>query len=101
MLSRTLGVMFKVKKLFTKNYQLLLQIVLFLLNFNCFEVIRSQSFKVLKSYQNYEVTSSKKLLVVSNSFALYYEIAASHTAIFKIPETLLHQPNFNTNHAKK
>ena len=93
MLSRTLGVMFIVKQLFTKNYPLLLQIALFLVHFNNFKVICSQSLKVSKSYQNYEVTSIKKLLVVPNSFLLYCEIAASHTAIFKIPATLLHQPN--------
>ena len=81
MLSRTLGVMFKVKQLFTKNYLLLLQIVLFLVNFNSFEVICSQSLKVSKSYQNYEATSIKKLLLVPNSFSLYYEIDALHFAI--------------------
>ena len=75
--SRTLGVMFKVKQLFTINYPLLLRITLFLVHFNCFEVICSQSVKVSKSYQNNEVTSTKKLLEVPNSFSLYYEITQS------------------------
>ena len=61
MLSRTLGVMFKVKQLFTKNHLLLLLIALFLIHFNSLEVIRSQSLKVSKSYQNNQVTSIKKL----------------------------------------
>ena len=100
MLSRTLGVMSKVKQLFTKNYLLLLQIVIFLVNFNSFEVIRSQSLKVSKKYQNCEVTSIKKLLVVPNNFSLCYEIAASHTSIFKIPATLLHQPNHGKKYAR-
>ena len=52
MLSRTLGVMFKVKQPFTINYLLLWNITLFLVHFNGFEVIRSQSFEVSKSYQN-------------------------------------------------
>ena len=65
--------MFQVKQLFTKNYLLLLHITLFLVNFNSFEVIRSQSLKVTKSYQNNQVTSIKKLLGVSNRFSLYYE----------------------------
>ena len=43
MLSRTLGVIFKVKQLFTQNYLLLLHIKLFLVYFNSFEVTRSQS----------------------------------------------------------
>ena len=60
--------MFKVKQLFTKNYLLLLQIVIFLVNVNSFEVIRSQSLKVLKTYQNCKVMSIKKLLVVPNNF---------------------------------
>ena len=70
MLSKTLGVMFKVKQLFTKNYLLRLHITLFLVHFNRFEVIRSQSLKVSKSFQNNEVTSMKKLLGVSISFSL-------------------------------
>ena len=41
LLSRTLGVMFKVKQLITKNYLLLLHITLFLVHFNSYEVIRS------------------------------------------------------------
>ena len=74
MLSRTRGVVFKVKQLFTKTYLLLLHIKVFLVHFKSFEVIRSQSLKVSKSYQNNEVTSIKKLLGVFNSFSLYYEI---------------------------
>ena len=74
MLSRTLGVMFKVKQLFTKNYLLLLHITLFLVHFNSYWVIRSQSLKVPKSYQNNEVMSTKKLLGVHDSFSRYYEI---------------------------
>ena len=92
--------MFKVKQLFTKNYLLLLQIVIFLVNVNGFEVIRSQSLKVLKSYQNCLVMSTKKLLVVPNNFLLYHEIAASHTAIFKTPAILLHQTNVTLTMAK-
>ena len=65
--------MFKVKQLFTKNYPLL-HITLLLVHFNSFEVIRSQSLKVSKSFQNNEVTSIKKLLGVPNNFSLYYEI---------------------------
>ena len=61
MLSRTLGVMFQVKQLFTKNYLLLLQNTLFLNYFNSFKIICSQSLKVSKSYQNNQVTSTKKL----------------------------------------
>ena len=38
---------------------------LFYVCFNSFEIIRSQSLKVLKSYQNNEVTSIKKLLGVA------------------------------------
>ena len=60
MLSKTLRVMFKVKQLFTKNHLLQLHIVLFLVHFNSWEVIRSQSLKVSKSYQNNQVTSIKK-----------------------------------------
>ena len=53
--------MFEVKELFTKNYPLLLHITFFLVHFNSFEVIRSQSLKVSKTYQNNQVTSIKKL----------------------------------------
>ena len=74
MLSRTLDVMFKVKQLFTKNYPLLLHITLFLVHFNSFDVIHSQSLEVSKTYQNNQVTSIKKLLGVPNSFSLYYVI---------------------------
>ena len=77
MLSRKLGVMIKVKQLFTKNHLLLLHllhIALFLVHFNSFEVIRSQSLKVSKSYQNNQVTSIEQLLEVPNSFSLYYKI---------------------------
>ena len=66
MCSRTLGVMFKVKQLFTRNY--LLHVTLFLVHFNSYEVIRSQSFKVSKRYQHNEVTSSRKLVEVLESF---------------------------------
>ena len=61
MLSRTQGVMFKVKQLFTKNY---------LLYALCspFEVIHSQSLNVPKIYQHYQVTSIKKLLGVLMAF---------------------------------
>ena len=61
MLSRTLGVMFYVKQIFAKNYLLVLHITLFLVHFNSFEVIRSQSLKVSKNYQNKQVTSIKRL----------------------------------------
>ena len=61
MLSITLGVMFKVKQLSTKNHQLLLLIALFLVHFNSLKAIRSQSLKVSKSYQNNQVTSIKTL----------------------------------------
>ena len=44
--------MFKVKQLLTKSYLLLSHIPLFLVYFNSFEVIRSQSLNVSKSYQN-------------------------------------------------
>ena len=74
MLSRTIGVMFKVKQVFTKNYILLLQVTLFLICCNSYEVIRSLSLKIAKSYQNNQVRSSKRLLEVSNSFLLYSEI---------------------------
>ena len=74
MLSRTLGVIFKVKQLSTKSYLFLLHITLFLVHFNSFEVIHSQSLKVTKRYQNNPVTSTKKLFGVFNSFSLYYEI---------------------------
>ena len=69
--------MFKIKHLFTKNYLFLLHITHFLVHFNGYKVIRSQSLKVSKSYQNNEVTSIKKLLGVPNSFSLYYEIIYS------------------------
>ena len=74
MLSRTIGVMFKVKKVFTKNYIPLLQVTLFLICCNSYEVIRSMSLKIAKSYQNNQVRSNKKLLEVSNSFLLYSEM---------------------------
>ena len=66
--------MFKVKQVFTKNYLLRLHITLFLVHFNSFEVTRSQSLKVSKTYQNNETRSIKKLLGDPNSFSLYYEI---------------------------
>ena len=50
---------------------------LFLVHFNSYEVIHSQSLKGSKSYQNNQVTSIKKLLGVPNSFLLYYEITWS------------------------
>ena len=53
--------MFKVKQLFTKNHLFLLLIALFLIHFNRLEVIRSQSLKVSKIYQNNQATSIKKL----------------------------------------
>ena len=66
--------MFNMKQLFTKNYLLLSHIALFLVRFNSFEVIiRSQSLKVSKSYQNNQVLSIKKPLGVSNSLSLYFE----------------------------
>ena len=74
MLARTLDVIFKVKQLFTINYLLHLHITLFLVHFNSFEIICSQSVKVSKSYQNNQVASIKKLLGVPNSFSLCYEI---------------------------
>ena len=61
MLSRTLGIVFEVKQLFTKNHLLLLLIALFLVHFNSLEVIRSQSLEVSKSFQNNQVTSIKTL----------------------------------------
>ena len=70
MLSRTLDLMFKVKKLFTKNHLILLLITLFLVHFNSLE-ISSQSLKVSKSYHINQVTSIKKLLKVSYSFSLF------------------------------
>ena len=66
--------MFKVKQLLTKKYLLLLHITLFLVHFNSFKVILSQSLKVSKSYQSNGVTSIKKLLRIPNSFSLYSEI---------------------------
>ena len=77
MLSRTLGIMFNVKQLFTINYPLLLNLTLFFVHFNSFEVICSQSLKVSKSYQNNKVTSIKKRLRVPNSFSHYCEITYS------------------------
>ena len=62
MLSKTLGVMFVVKQLFTNNYLLLLHNVLFLVYFNSFEVTGSESLKVAKSYQNNKETSIKNLI---------------------------------------
>ena len=70
MLSRTVGVTFKVKQLFTKNYLLFLLIMIILVYFDSFEVIRSQILEVSKSYQDKKVTSIKKLLKVPNSFLL-------------------------------
>ena len=61
MLSKILGVLFKVKQLFTKNHLLLSHIALFLVHFNSLEVIRSQCLKVSKGYQNNQVTSIKTL----------------------------------------
>ena len=80
MLSRTLGVMFKVKQLIRKNYLpvLLMHIMVFLVHYNSYEVIRAQSLKVSKRYQNIEVTSINKVLGVPikllSSFSLYSEI---------------------------
>ena len=68
MLSRTLGVMFEIKQLFTINHLLLLLIGLFLVHFNGLEVIRFQSLKVSKTYQNNQVTSIKKLWEVLTVF---------------------------------
>ena len=64
MLSKILGVMFKVKQIFTKNYISLAHYAFF----SPFEMIRSQSFNASKSYQNYQVTSIKKLLEVLIAF---------------------------------
>ena len=61
MLSRTLGLMFQVKQLFTKNNLFLVHNTLFFVHFNSYEVIRFQSLKVSKSYQNNQVTLIKKL----------------------------------------
>ena len=44
--------------------------VKFLVYFNSFEVSRSHSLKVSKSYDNNQVTSIKKLLGVPHSFSL-------------------------------
>ena len=68
MLSKALGVVFKVKQLFTKNHLLLSHIALFLVHFNSLEVIRSQCLKVSESYQNNQVTSIKKLIGVQAVF---------------------------------
>ena len=62
------------------------------------EVIRYQSLKVSKSYQNNQVTSIKKVLGVPSSFSLYYEIA--FRGIFIIPATLLRQPNLTLTTAR-
>ena len=59
MLFRTLGVKFKIKHLFTKNYRLPSHIALFLVHFNSYEVFCSQSLKVSKSYQNNQEHQSK------------------------------------------
>ena len=64
MLSKTLGVMFKVKQLLIKNHLLLLHSALFLVHLNSWEVLRSQSLKVSKSYQNNQVTLLSKHKVV-------------------------------------
>ena len=77
MLSRTLGIMFDLKQLFTKNYRLLHNTVI-LVHFNSYAVIRSRSLKVSKNYQNNEVSSIKKLLGVLNSFSRCYEITLSY-----------------------
>ena len=55
-----------------------LHITLFSVQFNGFEVIRSQSLKVSKSYQDNRVTLSKKLLRVPKSFSIYSEITWSN-----------------------
>ena len=65
MLSRTLGAMFEVKQSFTKNYLLLLQIKPFVVHFKSVVVIRSQSLKISKTYQNNQVTSIKKLINIA------------------------------------
>ena len=70
MLSRTLGVMFKIKQLFTKNHLFLWFIAPFLVHFNSLEVIRSQCLKVSKSYQNNQTTSIKKLQRILTVFSL-------------------------------
>ena len=57
MLSWTLGVIFKVKQLFTQNYLFILLITLVLVHFNSLKINRSQSLKVSKTYQNNQVTS--------------------------------------------
>ena len=57
MLSRTLGVISKVKQLFTQNYLFILHITLVLVHFNSMKITRSQSLKVSKTYQNNQVTS--------------------------------------------
>ena len=98
MLSRTLGVMFKVKQLFTKNYQLLLHITLFLVHFNSLEVNRSQSLKDSKSYQNNQVASMKKL--VQEFLTVFHFNLKYHRAISKIPATLLYKPNLTLTTAR-
>ena len=53
--------MFKVKQLFTKNYLSFAHYGYFTY-FNSFVFIRSQSLKVLKSYQDKKVTLIKKFI---------------------------------------
>ena len=60
MLSRILGVMFKVKQLLTENHLLLLHIATFVVHFNSFVVIRFSSSKVSKNHQTNQVPSIKK-----------------------------------------
>ena len=68
--------MFKVKQLFTINYPLPLHFTLFLVHFNSFEIICSQSLKVSKSYQNKSSNVNQKAITIKvpNSFSLYHEI---------------------------
>ena len=75
--------MFKVKQSFTKNYLLLLHIALFLVHFNSFEVICSQSLKVLKRYQNNQVPPIKKLFGVLNRFTKSTRAKAVVNILFK------------------
>ena len=65
--------MFNVKQLFTKSDLLFFAQCALFSSFNSCEVIRSQSLKVSKSYENDQVTSIKKLLGVLNSFSLCYD----------------------------
>ena len=113
MLSKNLGLMFKVKQLFTKNYQLLLQITLFLVRLNSFYVIRSQSLQFSKSYQNNQASSIEKLLGVPNGFLLYSEITQSdlknssnfiqghRQKIFQRREPIRIEPKLTTKNEKK